>query len=301
MMRLCQWKQLCFILPGLFIGYNSSNISPWYMFCIQIRFFFLSEEIPRVKGALLSQYKCFRHILIQKTNTQRDCLVLSEWKSFICSRDYTDWKWKCLVEKNSTPQWIALKCVNVCANPSLMPISPLFYDFLCPPPLTPLPLAATALPVSVALRSYHTSSDFIWPSPANQRPTSGWFPWQPTGPNILGLKRWVEVWLVGGGCGGEGVGNEKCPEIDSSDGQSRTVAWMALHCHCFFYVCVWVCMCYLISPESTAHPMDPVGKGGVEGCLFVSRCMCEGERVQGYRWSYFLTEPKSSSNTGYSL
>lgn len=177
MMRLCQWKQLCFILPGLFIGYNSSNISPWYMFCIQIRFFFLSEEIPRVKGALLSQYKCFRHILIQKTNTQRDCLVLSEWKSFICSRDYTDWKWKCLVEKNSTPQWIALKCVNVCANPSLMPISPLFYDFLCPPPLTPLPLAATALPVSVALRSYHTSSDFIWPSPANQRPTSGWFPW----------------------------------------------------------------------------------------------------------------------------
>lgn len=28
-------------------------------------------------------------------------------------------------------------------------------------------------------------------------------------------------------------------------------------------------MCYLISPESTAHPMDPVGKGGVEGCLLL--------------------------------
>ena len=47
---------------------------PNLFFC----FFFISEEIPRVKGALLSQFKCFRHILIQKTNTQRDCLVLSE-------------------------------------------------------------------------------------------------------------------------------------------------------------------------------------------------------------------------------
>lgn len=46
---------------------------------------------------------------------------------------------------------------------------------------------------SFALRSYHTSPDFIWPSPANQRPTSGWSPWQPTGPNIRGFKRWAGV------------------------------------------------------------------------------------------------------------
>lgn len=52
---------------------------------------------------------------------------------------------------------------------------------------------------SFALRSYHTSPDFIWPSPANQRPTSGWSPWQPTGPNIRGFKRWAGVWFVGGG------------------------------------------------------------------------------------------------------
>lgn len=50
-----------------------------------------------------------------------------------------------------------------------------------------------------------------------------------------------------------------------------------------FYVCmqcvyVWVYMCYLISPESAAHPMDPVGKGGVEGCLFVSLCACVSEK-----------------------
>ena len=45
-----------------------------------------------------------------------------------------------------------------------------------------------------------------------------------------------------------------------------------------FSMCVWVCMCYLISPESTAHPMDPVGKGGVEGCLFVSLCACVRRR-----------------------
>ena len=51
---------------------------------------------------------------------------------------------------------------------------------------------------------------------------------------------------------------------------------MALDCHCVFYV--WVCMCYLISPESTAHPMDPVGKGGVEGCLFVGLSVCVREK-----------------------
>lgn len=38
--------------------------------------------------------------------------------------------------------------------------------------------------------------------------------------------------------------------------------------------CVCVFMWFLISPESTAHPMDPVGKGGVEGCLFVRKKEC---------------------------
>lgn len=37
-------------------------------------------------------------------------------------------------------------------------------------------------------------------------------------------------------------------------------------------LCVWVCTCYLISPETSAHPMDPVGKGGV------SLCMCLGQK-----------------------
>lgn len=56
----------------------------------------------------------------------------------------------------------------------------------------------------------------------------------------------------------------------------------------FFMQCVFVCvcvrvfgweyMCYLISPESAAHPMDPVGKGGAEGCLFVSLCVCVSEK-----------------------
>lgn len=68
-----------------------------------------------------------------------------------------------------------------------------------PLPPTPLPLAATTLTVSLALWSYQTSSDFIWPLLANQRPTSGWFPWQLRGPNILYKVGWG---LVGGGVGG---------------------------------------------------------------------------------------------------
>lgn len=44
--------------------------------------------------------------------------------------------------------------------------------------------------------------------------------------------------------------------------------WIFLFfCVCVLRVCV--CTCYLISPESAAHPMDPVGKGGVEGCLLL--------------------------------
>lgn len=68
---------------------------------------------------------------------------------------------------------------------------------------------------------------------------------------------------------------------------------MVLHCRCVLFrgvfscsvslcVCVrvfgWEYMCYLISPESAAHPMDPVGKGGAEGCLFVSLCVCVSEK-----------------------
>lgn len=124
----------------------------------------------------------------------------------------------------------------------------------------PLPPPATSLPVSVTLRSYHTSSDFIWPSAANQWPTSGWFPWQQAGPNILDLKRWVEVW------------EEMQWEMPRDWQLWWTEANGGLNSAVF---CVRLCVCYFISPVCTAHPMDPVGKGGVWGCLFVGRKSAE--------------------------
>lgn len=90
-------------------------------------------------------------------------------------------------------------------------------------------------------------------------------------------------------------GNEKFPEIDSFDGERRTEDWMATLplIFYFFFFLVCGCMCYLISPESCCPSHGPSGKGW-SGGLFVCASVCMCERVQGYRWSYFLTVPKGS-------
>lgn len=181
---------------------------------------------------------------------------------------------------NSTPLWIAWKRVNVCLNTSLMPTFPFFSmpSFAHNPPTQhgPPPPACGHRSLSDLITPL---SDFIWPLPANQRPTSGWSPWQPTGPNILSLERWAEV------CSEGGVGNEKYsqdwqlwwPE------QSRTEAWMTLRCQCVF-ARMWVCTCYLISPESAAHPVDPVQWERVEWrVICASVYMCGSRSVETYR------------------
>lgn len=48
-------------------------------------------------------------------------------------------------------------------------------------------------------------------------------------------------------------------------------------CRCVF-ARMWVCMCYLISPESTAHPVDPVQWERVEW-----RVVCESVYMCGRR------------------
>lgn len=173
--------------------------------------------------------------------------------------------------KNSTPLWIALKRVNVHhLNTPLMPTSPLFFFLLplpLPPPTPPPPLSATALSLSdlIALLS-----DFIWPLPANQRPTSGWSPWQPTEPNILGLKRWAAV------CWG-GKQWQIFPGLTAVMEQSRTEAEMTVGV--FLHACGCVCV--------TSFPLSPLpipwtqssGKGW-SGGLFVSLYICVGEGVE---------------------
>lgn len=138
------------------------NLSVGLMGCSETSVYFCFVSIRR-KGtsqrcSVVTQYKCAWHV-IQKTN--RGWLFSFEWVKIVpflhaaelwCNRkkDYTDWKLKVFGWKNSTPQWVALKCVNVCANLLLMPPpSPLFYDFLWLP--NPHPCSCLRPPLSQSL------------------------------------------------------------------------------------------------------------------------------------------------------
>lgn len=182
--------------------------------------------------------------------------------------------------KNSTPLWIVWKRVNVCLNTSLMSTFPFF--FLCLPlPTTPLntaphhhPLAATALS-AILSRRFLISFDHC-------QLIRG----QHLGGRHGNRQDQIFSALKGGlRFARRGVGNEKYsrdwqlwwPE------QSRTEAWMTRRCQCVF-ARTWVCTCYLISPESAAHPMDAVQWERVEWrVICASVYMCGRRSVETYR------------------
>jgi len=94
-----------------------------------------------------------------------------------------------------------------------------------------------------------------------------------------------------GGC------NEKFPEIDSFDGERRTEAWMVLHCHCFLFLCAYsLCVCGCVCVTSFPLSPQPIPRTQWERVEWraVLLFMYKRERVQGCRWSYFLTVPKDS-------
>lgn len=88
------------------------------------------------------------HSHSENKQRERDCLVLSDWNCHFYMLPRLHILKKCSGGKNSTPQWIALKCVNVCANP-LLPFS--MTSYAPPPPPPPPPLSRLRPPLSQSL------------------------------------------------------------------------------------------------------------------------------------------------------
>lgn len=183
--------------------------------------------------------------------------------------------------KNSIPLWIAWKRVNVRLNASLMPTFPLFAmpSFAHHPPTQhgppPPPACGHRSLPAILSRRFLISFDHC-------QLIRG----QHLGGRHGNRQDQIFSALKGGlRFARRGVGNEKYsqnwqlwwPE------QSRTEAWVTLHCQCAF-ARTWVCTCYLISPESAAHPMDPVQWERVEWrVICASVYMCGSRSTETYR------------------
>lgn len=152
----------------------------------------------------------------------------------------------------------SLNCIKSCecvCKPPADAHLPSFLWLLNSPTASCPSLAAATLPLSVALRSYHTSSDFIWPSPANQRPTSGWLPWQSVKPNMPGLKRWVEVseWRV---CMGGFAMRNSLRLTAPMEKEEQSPKW-SNSAPGFFSFFVYVCSEY-VCVHVTSFPLSPL-------------------------------------------
>lgn len=167
-----------------------------------------------------------------------------------------------------------VKWMKVCANASLMPTFPLFYDFLCPPPLSHLrpPLSLFLWPCDL-ITPLLISFDHCWLIRGQHLGGShgNW------GDQIF-FTRWVEVWWVVAW----GVRNALRLTALTDRAVQRPATASSM--------CVGVYV--------TSFPLSPLPIPWTQWERVEWRAVCESVYevggVQGYRGSYFLTAQKGS-------